>query len=201
MIMEHEYTSTEIDQRFKKISGKTLGEIDDEFNNGNDFKRTIKNPKITGIAGDVVEHSVLGYDSDTKQEADIKIDDKSVEVKTTGLVGEIGKPKTYRAKERITITNVSAPKLINETFETSSLWNKLENTLLVYYLYDSSKPVKADKYANFPYLGYQLHEFSEEDIKVIMNDWQIVYNFCISQDKFDKKDEEQAKAYSAAKKE
>ncbi|WP_417852693.1 MutH/Sau3AI family endonuclease, partial [Weissella viridescens] len=198
--MEHQYTSTEIKERFDEVSGKTLGQIDEEKNNGRDFQRTIENPKITGIAGDVIEHSILGYGSDTKQEADIEIDGKQVEVKTTGLTGELDNPESYKAKERITITNISPHKLVKETFETSSLWNKLENTLLVYYLYDSKKPVKAAEYAKFPYLGYQLHEFPEADLKTIMNDWKIIQDFCLAQDVIDKKNEAQAKAYSAAKK-
>ncbi|MHA7610995.1 MutH/Sau3AI family endonuclease [Weissella viridescens] len=198
--MEHQYTSTEIKERFDEVSRKTLGQIDEEKSNGRDFQRTIENPKITGIAGDVIEHSILGYGSDTKQEADIEIDGKQVEVKTTGLTGELGNPESYKAKERITITNISPHKLVKETFETSSLWNKLENTFLVYYLYDSKKPVKAAEYANFPYLGYQLHEFPETDLKTIMNDWKIIQDFCLAQDVIDKKNEAQAKAYSAAKK-
>lgn len=36
---------------------KTLGQVDVN----NVFARTITHPKITGIAGDVVEQSILGY--------------------------------------------------------------------------------------------------------------------------------------------
>ncbi|CAK1245507.1 MutH/Sau3AI family endonuclease [Fructobacillus cardui] len=194
--MEHTYTNLEIKDRFESAIGKTLGQIDKV----GDFERTKTNPKITGIAGDVVEHSILGYASDTKQEADIKIDGKDIEVKTTGVRGKYKEPKTYTAKERITITNVSPKAIAEEKFESSALWDKLENTLLAYYLYDNAKPVPAAEYASFPFLGYQLHSFSEADKKIIMKDWQLVRDFCAELTEVDKKSDEQAKAYSAAKK-
>ncbi|CAK1236082.1 MutH/Sau3AI family endonuclease [Fructobacillus fructosus] len=195
--MEHVFTKQEIDKRFNDAKGKTLGEIDI----AGDFERTLHNPKITGIAGDVVEHSILGYASDTKQAPDIKIDGVDIEVKTTGVRGDYTKPKTLVAKERITITNVSPNRIKNETFEDSTLWDKLSRTLLAFYLYDSKTVVPASEYANFRFLGYELHAVSEADRKIIKNDWEIVRNFCASQSVIDKKDEAQAAAYSAAKKE
>lgn len=195
--MEHVFTKQEIDKRFNDAKGKTLGEIDI----AGDFERTLHNPKITGIAGDVVEHSILGYASDPKQAPDIKIDGVDIEVKTTGVRGDYTKPKTLVAKERITITNVSPNRIKNETFEDSTLWDKLSRTLLAFYLYDSKTVVPASEYANFRFLGYELHAVSEADRKIIKNDWEIVRNFCASQSVIDKKDEAQAAAYSVAKKE
>lgn len=198
--MEHRYSQLQIDKKFQQAIGKTLGEIDKV----GDFNRTIVNPKITGIAGDVVEHSILGYPSDTKQKADIIVDDKEFEVKTTGVRGKYLRPETYVAKERITVTHVSPNKIKKETFETSSLWNKLENTILAYYLYDSQKVVPARQYADFPFLGYQLHHFSSHDREVLEKDWRIVQNFCAKLTKIYRdnspKAEEQAKQYSEAKK-
>ena len=46
----------------ESVKGKTLGEVD----KSRQFDRTISNPKITGIAGDVVEQSVFGYERDSK---------------------------------------------------------------------------------------------------------------------------------------
>lgn len=59
------------------IVGKTLGEV----NRNNVFYKTENNPNITGIIGDVIEQSVFGYSAYVKQEADLLIDDKSVELK------------------------------------------------------------------------------------------------------------------------
>lgn len=193
--MTHNYSKKDIENRFNSNIGKTLGEID----TSGDFKRTNNNPKITGIAGDIVEHSILGYSSDTRQDADITIDGNKVEVKTTGIRGTYNKPETYRAKERITITNVSPERIKNEDFTNSSLWKKLENTLIAYYLYDSDSSVSASQYSKFPFLGYQLHTFSPADKKVIMEDWKIIKDFCVNVGTITKSDEEAA-AYSKAKK-
>lgn len=53
----HKFTRKELDKIFKDAVGNTLGDCDVN----NVFAKTIKSPKITGIAGDVVEQSILGY--------------------------------------------------------------------------------------------------------------------------------------------
>ena len=67
------------DRRFSKeqvytilenVKGKTLGEVD----KSHQFARTEKSNKITGIAGDIIEQSVFGYERDSNQECDIEID-------------------------------------------------------------------------------------------------------------------------------
>ena len=63
---DHIFTEEEVVRILDKVVGKTLGQID----KNNVFDRTKENPKITGIAGDVIEQSVFGYQADTKQEAD-----------------------------------------------------------------------------------------------------------------------------------
>ncbi len=55
----HKFTRDELDTIFSRVVDKTLGEVDVN----NVFLRTVTNPKITGIAGDVVERSILGYPS------------------------------------------------------------------------------------------------------------------------------------------
>lgn len=63
----HRYTQSELIAIFEECLNKTLGEIDK-----NDvFARTKVNPKITGIAGDVIEQSVLGYSANSKQDPDL----------------------------------------------------------------------------------------------------------------------------------
>ena len=59
----HPYRKNDLFQRLNAYLGKTLGEAD----SNNVFDRTIKHPKITGIAGDVVEQSILGYPADSDQ--------------------------------------------------------------------------------------------------------------------------------------
>ena len=151
---------------------KTLGEVDVN----NVFNRTETKPKITGIAGDVIEQSVLGYPADNRQEPDLNIDGVKTELKTTGLKYKNNNTE-YVAKEPMSITAVSPDKIIDETFYESNFWHKLSHILFVYYLYDSPTTVKASKYANFPIKGYQFHEFDEEDQEILKNDWEIVRDF------------------------
>lgn len=170
----HEFSRVQLDDILKNAVNKTLGEVDVN----NVFHRTITNPKITGIAGDVVEQSVLGYPADSAKDADLLVDGVPTELKTTG----IREPKKdngyiYEAKEPMSITAVSPDSIVKEEFETSSFWHKLEHTLLVYYHYDSPVTVKAADYANFFIKGYQFHEFTPEEREILKNDWLIVRDF------------------------
>lgn len=170
MSQEHFFHKKDIIKILDNCLNKTLGEVD----SNNVFERTKTHPKITGIAGDVIEQSVLGYSPDTRQEPDLNIDGIKTELKTTGIRR---KNKNYDAKEPMSITAVSPNTIVNEEFLDSNFWHKLEHMLFVYYLYDSPTPVKASQYANFPIKGYQFHEFDSKDIEILKNDWKIVRDF------------------------
>lgn len=172
----HVFTRKNLEYIFDNVIGKTLGEVDKQ----NVFDKAKTKPKITGIAGDVIEQSVLGYPADSSQKPDLIVDGEDTELKTTG----IRKPKKksvhqFEAKEPMSITAVSPEKISSEEFETSKFWHKLEKMLLVYYHYhyDSEETVKAIEYANFIIMGYQFHEFSDEDKEILRNDWSIVRNY------------------------
>lgn len=169
----HEFKRDELEQIFTNAKNRTLGEVDVN----NVFVRTVANPKITGIAGDVVEQSILGYPANSDKKPDLLVDGTPTELKTTG----IRKPKKgnfiYEAKEPMSITAVSPNNITNEEFDTSSFWSKLEHMLLVYYHYDSPVTVTAADYANFFIKGYHFHEFSEEEKEILKNDWLIVRDF------------------------
>ncbi|MEE1132165.1 MAG: MutH/Sau3AI family endonuclease [Caryophanon sp.] len=171
----YEFTRQQLEDLLSAIVGKTLGQVDIK----NVFDRTIKSPKITGIAGDVIEQSVLGYPPNSSKKPDIVVDGIETEVKTTGI--RVPKKKDtgfmYEAKEPISVTAVSPHSIVKEEFESSSFWHKLEHLLLVYYLYDSPVTVLAADYANFPIKGYHFHEFSEEEKQMLKNDWLIVRDF------------------------
>ena len=170
----HVFAKDELEDILDSIIGKTLGDVD----RNNVFYKTVKHPKITGIAGSVVEESVLGYPADSYQKPDLYVDEKDVEVKTTGLrrvkksvSGEL------EAKEPMSVTAVSPKKIVYESFENSSFWHKLERLLLVYYLYDSEVTVPASEYAKFPIVGYDFFEFDSLDREKLKNDWEIVRSF------------------------
>lgn len=162
------------------IVNKSLLEVD----KNNAFAKTLNNPKVTGIAGDVIEKSVLGYNSNSYQSPDIKIDGIDYEVKTTGIRYSVKSKKNkiqvntdFEAKEPMSITAVSPNKIVTETFENSNFWHKLENLLLIYYHYDSTKTVQSWEYKNFKIKGYDFHNFSKIDKKRLFNDWKKVQDF------------------------
>lgn len=170
MTEKHFFRKEDLIRILDACLNKTLGEVD----KNNVFDKTIDKPKITGIAGDVIEQSVLGYPADIRQEPDLDIDGVKTELKTTGLRKKGNK---LDAKEPMSITAVSPDTIITEEFQDSNFWHKLEYLLFVYYLYDSPTPVNAAQYANFPIKGYQFHEFSQEDREILKNDWETVRDF------------------------
>ncbi|MCQ2588728.1 MAG: hypothetical protein MJ174_11500 [Treponema sp.] len=182
MNTEHRYTKQQVIDLLEACLEKTLGEID----KNKVFDRTKTNPKITGIAGDVIEQSVFGYPANNDSNPDLIIDEIPTELKTTGIKLSAKKKGFYEAKEPMSITGVSPDNIINEEFNNSRFWHKLEHLLFVYYLYSSNKPVLAAEYANFLFKGYQFVEFDEADVKVLEKDWLTVRDFIISLNKNEK---------------
>lgn len=172
----HFFHRKDLIDKLEKCLNRTLGTVDCN----NVFDKTKANPKITGIAGDVVEQSILGYPADNKQEPDLNIDGVRTELKTTGIRFSKKDKGKYEAKEPMSITAVSPDVIVKEVFEHSNFWHKLEHLLFVYYLYASDKTVTAAEYANFPIKGYQFYEFDTDDRETLKNDWMIVHNFLIS---------------------
>lgn len=156
---------------------KTLLEID----KAKLFTRHEGRDKVKGIAGDIIEESVLGCKKDSKQEPDILVDGVLTELKTTGMIEPKKKdsPYVFECKEPVSITAVSIPVIVNEEFETSNFWHKLAHMLWVYYWYKSPVTVKLNGYKNFPVLGYQFYEFSDDDKVLLRQDWLLVRDFLI----------------------
>ena len=166
----------EIEKKLKSCIDKKLGEID----TNHAFDKTKGHPKVTGIAGDVIEKSILNYPSNSDQEPDLIVDGIPTEVKTTGIKYSRKKSKSgrkFEAKEPMSITAVSPNKIVKENFDDSNFWHKLNHMLLVYYLYDSKTTVKSWEYKNFPIKGFEFHEFSKTDKAILKNDWKKVQKF------------------------
>ena len=171
------FSSEEINTKLTAVIGKTLWEVD----NAKLFELYAGKEKVTGIAGQIIEASVLGCKLDSKQEPDILIDGILHEIKTTGMV----KPKSnespyvYECKEPVSVTAVSIPIIINEEFENSNFWHKLAHMLWVYYFYNSPTKVKLEGYKNFPILGFQIFQFEIDDQLRLKHDWLLVRDFLI----------------------
>lgn len=171
------FTSDEVKTKLSAVIGKTLLEADKE----NLFELYAGKDKVTGIAGQIIEFSVLGCKLDSKQEPDILVDGVLTELKTTGMVEPKKKdsPYVYECKEPVSITAVSIPVIVNEEFETSNFWHKLAHMLWVYYWYKSPVTVKLEGYKDFPVLGFQFYEFSDNDKLLLRQDWLLVRDFLI----------------------
>ena len=108
---DRKYTGQQVYNLLEGVKCKTLGEVD----KSHQFARTATKPKITGIAGDVVEQSVFGYNRDSKQECDIEIDGVLTELKTTGVripkdVSLMGFDNiSFSALPQIDLTTVNQP--------------------------------------------------------------------------------------------
>ncbi|SHJ51920.1 MutH/Sau3AI family endonuclease [Fibrobacter sp. UWP2] len=178
--IEHKFTKRDVEILLDCCLNRTLGEID----RNHVFDKTIKSPKITGIAGDVIEQSVFGYKANSSKEPDLIVDGVKTELKTTGIRFSKKEKNKYEAKEPVSITAVSPNTIIDEEFNTSHFWQKLEHLLFVYYLYSSAKKtVPAAEYAAFLVKGYQFVEFSDDDKEILKQDWLIVRNFIQSLNK------------------
>lgn len=173
MTEEHFFHRPELVRLLDGVLGKTLGEVD----RSRVFDRAGDAPKVTGIAGAVVEQSVLGFPADNAQRPDLDVDGVKTELKTTGLRETARSAAGYAAKEPMSITAVSLGKIVDERFETSSFWHKLEHMLIVYYLYTSKTAVPARGYADFPIVGYEFLSFSPADVACLKNDWELVRDF------------------------
>lgn len=175
---KHIYNKRDLITRLEMCLGKTLEMIDDKeiF----DHVQGLKYQK--GIAGVVVEQCIFGYPADNTQEPDLLIVDEKEEIKTelktTGLVIQKKPEKHFIAKEPMSITAVGIYDIAEQNFESSHFWAKLEHMLIIYYYFAATSAVSAYEYKDFPIVGYEFHEFSNEEIKILKNDWEYVRDFC-----------------------
>ena len=171
------FTRQQVDDLLTAAINKTLLQVD----KAKLFAHHEGRDKVKGIAGDIIEESVLGCKKDSKQEPDILVDGVLTELKTTGMIEPKKKdsPYVYECKEPVSITAVSIPVIVNEEFETSNFWHKLAHMLWVYYWYKSPVTVKLEGYKDFPVLGYQFYEFSDGDKLLLRQDWLLVRDFLI----------------------
>lgn len=177
-IVEHVYSKEDLINRFDGILNRTLGEIDDLgiFNQVQEFDLQ------KGVAGTIIEQCVLRYPPDRNQRPDLIVIDGGTriptELKTTGLRISNTGGRHFIAKEPMSITAVGVYDIANQTFYNSHLWSKIEHMLIVYYHYLADNAVPPAEYASFPVKGYEFHQFSDDEIETLKNDWFIVHDLC-----------------------
>lgn len=178
--IEHVYTKEDLIHRFDNVLNKTLGEIDDLgiFDHVQEFDLQ------KGVAGTIIEQCVLRYPPDREQKPDLVVIDEGnrvpTELKTTGLRISDSGGRHYIAKEPMSITAVGVYDIADQTFYDSHFWSKIEHMLIVYYHYLEDEAVTPAEYAPFPIKGYEFHEFSEDEVYTLKQDWFLVRNLCAS---------------------
>ena len=121
------------------------------------------NKKAKGELGNFLERYYFGYKPNGKQEADFpKV---GIELKQTCI--DVKKNGDYTAGERLSITNISFEKPVEDDFFKSHVWNKTRLMLLIHYLRDKSK-----ERLDYEILFANLFTPPEEDLKIIIEDYR-----------------------------
>lgn len=161
-------TYSSLDEVMTKLiaaRGKTFRELDQTGR--------ISTKGNKGSLGNIIEESVLGYPVNSDPEADIQIGDERYELKVTPLK-HVRKGKETSAKERLVIDIIDFMELSKEQrFETSRMWQKAKNILLVYY-YDDREDKKKELRIDCRVLDSLILDYQDEDLSTIKHDWQII---------------------------
>ena len=174
----HSFEKEELISLLENIVGKTLEQIDTKG-----ILASVEKHKLQkGIAGAIIEQCVLGYPPDNAQRADliVKEDGNSIptELKTTGIKKRGRGNKDFIAKEPMSITAVGVYDIANQTFDKSHFLEKIQHLLIVYYQYLADAPVPPSEYAPFPVKGYEFHQFNNDDMETLKQDWMLVHDLC-----------------------
>lgn len=157
----------------KLLVGLSIGDIFDLYRDQitEDIPEKYYNTKKKGFEGDVVEQLYFGLDANSRQEADLK--SAEVELKVTCV--EERKDGSYKAGERLSITNIDYNGPIEPDFFKSHVWEKIHYILLVHYLRNHSIP-------KFEYEFKFVNLFTppEEDLLIIRNDYAIINKYISS---------------------
>lgn len=141
------------------LIGMKFGEIDTNERLGDN--------KGKGNLGQIIEESYFGYEINSRAEADFS--HVGVELKVTSF--KVNKNKTISAKERLVLNIINYMEEYKKSFYESSFWEKNNKLLLVFYQWEKELEKK-----DYVVKDIMLHEFSEEDLVVIKDDWKTIIN-------------------------
>lgn len=139
-----------------------------DFSNNESFEANIEdvgyynNTNAKGQLGGFLEKYYFGYDTNSDQNADF--DKVGVELKQTPI--DITKKGEMRAGERLSITNVSYRKPVEDDFYKSHVWEKIKLILLIQYIRDKS----VERY-DYEIKFVNLFTPPKEDLKIIIDDY------------------------------
>lgn len=127
------------------------------------------NERAKGQLGNFIERFYFGYEPNSNQDADFpKI---GLELKITPI--DRKKNGSYRAGERLSITNISYNEAVEEDFYKSHLYKKIKTILLIHYL--RNKDINRMDY-QIKFVNIFSPEVDKNDMKIIIED----YNYIVS---------------------
>ncbi|MGO3751725.1 MAG: Sau3AI family type II restriction endonuclease [Peptoniphilaceae bacterium] len=163
-------------QYAKKLKGKTFKDICNEDNyflteivreiTDEEYKISYENKSRKGGLGEIIEERYFHYKADSDSRADFP--EAGVELKVTPY--KINKNGSISAKERLIISMINYITIVEMDFYSSNAWEKLENLLLVYYLWSPLVEDRLDYLINFVYMLTP----EGEDLKIIENDFYMI---------------------------
>lgn len=165
-----EASGKSIEEYARKLIGTSLlealgkEEVDNEISS-----------KGKGKLGNLVEEKYFGYKVNSRKEADFKEAEVELKVSPLKRIGVKEKSKLLRekegfsAKERIVLSIINFFQVADEDWENNSLFKKCKELLLMFYIYEKDKLPE-----ELIFRIISLWKPSEEDMKVIENDWKII---------------------------
>lgn len=144
----------EIIDKVKSILGKQMSDIYaiNDFSNKASF-------------GYAIEEGAFNYQRNSKSEADFR--SENIELKVTPY--RKNKDGSFSAKERLVLNIINYMEEYKKTFEESSLWAKNQTLLILFY-----EHVQDMARENFVINYAILHQFTEQDLRIIKNDWKTI---------------------------
>lgn len=151
------YSEIEVQLIADNLIGKTFGEI-------NNYEvKTYKK----GSFGHIIETDVYEYEINPFSEPDFL--DAGIELKVTPY--KVNKNKTLSAKERLVLNIINYMDEYKNDFYSSHFYYKNKKIQIVWYLNEEGKQKN-----DFKITHQLLFTFPEEDLNIIIDDWNIIIN-------------------------
>ncbi len=169
------YDEKDILRHCKKLEDNSLSSIYDK--NAIMTRKKNINIKSKGGFGQLIESVHFEYDINSKKEADfveVNIELKVVPLKhiKKRLDSKLLRyKKGLSVKERIVLSIINYMEVYNESWESNSLFKKVEKLLLVFYIYE--KDLFSPDYIVDT---VSLWTPSKNDLSIIKNDWNYIIN-------------------------
>lgn len=166
-----------IEKHAQKVVGKTFQYVLDQDNGYQEFDELHEDvPSIDyyvmddeerkhykGKLGQLIEEKYFHYSPNSDSGPDFS--EAGVELKVTPY--KVNKDGRQVAKERVSLTMIDYMEVINESFETSHLWNKCKLILFMWYRYNGKDESPFEQTIDYA----QLFTPNEDDLKIIIDDF------------------------------